>query len=252
MNSLVRSAAALAAALVVSLTAPPTAVAGPARASSDYRAVASEVMITNLTPPRIIGTPAYGNVLTADVGTWSTSEDLTYQYRWTVNPDSTFFQGDDPTYKPLSGYIGKKLYLRIYAFGYVNGERAMGEAISAPVTVTPARTTITATAPKVVEARRKFTIKVHIADPSASIWGTDVRVSHKKRPLASSGTIYTKASENPTEMDVKIVVADYNGRWLPVGIHTLRVRFSGSNASNAPADSLPSSTTVKIKVVKRS
>ncbi|KQV69517.1 hypothetical protein ASC64_06635 [Nocardioides sp. Root122] len=126
----------------------------------------------------------------------------------------------------------------------------MGEALSEPVTVTAASTSITATAPTVVKARKKFVIRAHITDPSASLWGTNVLVSHTKRPLAGSGTIYPE-DESATGMDVKVVVADYHGRWLPVGTHTLTVRFSGFDASNAPAESLPSTTTVRIKVTRR-
>ncbi|MCK9824297.1 hypothetical protein NOCD_12465 [Nocardioides cavernae] len=68
MNILIRSAVALAATVAISLSA----VAAPAGASSSAavdRAVTSAGVITNLTPPRIIGVPAYGNVLSADVGT---------------------------------------------------------------------------------------------------------------------------------------------------------------------------------------
>ena len=71
MNRLIRSAAAIAAAIVVSFIASLAAVAGPAQAASGVRndrAVASEVLITSLMPPRIQGraavtvTPARANI----------------------------------------------------------------------------------------------------------------------------------------------------------------------------------------------
>lgn len=241
------STAALVAAFALSvtvLTAPSHAdPSGPGVASRDARYGG----ITNLTPPSIIGDPSGGSVLSVDLGTWSRTDDVTYQYRWKLDGETHQSNGFDPTFDVGVGSAGRVLRVYVYAESTVAGEPTMdGGAWSAPVTLTPARTTITASAPKVVKARKKFKVHATITDPGASIWGTRVDIWERKQFLATSNTIMSRAAEDAKTLNLNLVVSS-----LPKGTHKLSVRFSGMDPVNAVPSSLPARTTITVKVTKR-
>ncbi|MDO9496028.1 MAG: Ig-like domain repeat protein [Nocardioides sp.] len=107
--------------------------------------------------PTITGTPAAGQTLTANPGTWPGS--ATYRYQWLRN-GVAIDRADDPTYVVQAADAGRSL--RVTVTATVPGYEP-GIATSAPVTVRKLTTrTVAALAAKRIRAAQRATMSVRV------------------------------------------------------------------------------------------
>ena len=137
-----RSVVALA--LAVPLTAVPAAAAG----------TVPEDEVIAVVLPTIQGSPAYGEVVTADPGRWEPA-DVTTTYQWLVDGDPV----DDATrrrYRPALDDIGHRLRVEVTATHTdpEAGEQQQGQALSDPVRVV--RGTFTVDERPTIEGARRL------------------------------------------------------------------------------------------------
>ncbi len=123
-------------AIVVVVTA--TNVAGSASAASDPTGEIAAAPPVNVAPPAISGTPIDGSTLTADDGTWTGTEPITYTYQWQrCDADgsncSDIAGATDPTYDLTGDDVGHAVRVVVTATNAV-GSAGMASASTAAVT----------------------------------------------------------------------------------------------------------------------
>ena len=96
---------------------------------STTSATSAEPAVENLTPPAVVGTAAYGEVLKASPGTWSPS-DATYTYRW-LRDGEPLAGATGRRYRPVLKDLRRALSVRVVA---TSGDQS-GTATSEEVTV---------------------------------------------------------------------------------------------------------------------
>jgi hypothetical protein len=109
----------------------------------------STVKPSNNTVPSISGTAAVGSTLTADPGTWSGSQPISYQYQWQVcgqngNNCHAISGATSNTYVIKSGDAGNTLRVHVIA-GNSDGSAAATSAPTQTVSSTPVTTATTTT-----------------------------------------------------------------------------------------------------------
>ena len=244
MHLLRRAAAAL-----LAVTALSTIGLGPARADDgaviDCQAdpVACEASgtqrLANLTLPVVMGDASAGSTVSVTTGRWAQTEGVTYYYAWQrerQNSVMSFERDFDLGQGPGGMTIRANVIARWT--DPQTGTLHTGQAYSNWVTVTGARTTTSAQAPRKVKAGKRFSIKVHATNPIGNMT-TQIDVLRKGRLIAAK-----RPGGNG-----KVVDVTFGGLRLPEGKHRLTVRyFVGPDDRDYY---LPSATTVTIKA-KRS
>lgn len=178
--------------------------------------------------PRLTGTPAPGQTLTATPGTWGTGETPTFGYQWLR--DGTVLAGlSGATYVVTAADLGRTLALRVTA---TRAAYAPGVFTTAPVTVPKAATSTTARARKAtVRQGRPAVLKVVVDAGSIDPDGT-VTVTEGSRTVATVAV--------PTgQRTIRI-------KKLEPGRHTFSVSYTGSDTTAAST-----AKQVRVKVLKK-
>ena len=92
--------------------------------------------VVNTAPPTVTGTPAYGEVVVADRGSWEPSSEVTFAYQWLVAGDPVK-GATSKRYRPQLDDIGRRLRVEVTATTTdpETGEQVEGEAMSETVRV---------------------------------------------------------------------------------------------------------------------
>ena len=93
-------------------------------------AQAREETVTNLSAPRVLGTPAFGRTLRADPGTWDPA-DVTLTYRW-LRDGALIGKAREATYDVRRADLGRRLTLRVTATHPEGPDAGSATALSEP------------------------------------------------------------------------------------------------------------------------
>ncbi|MFS3129696.1 Ig-like domain repeat protein [Nocardioides sp. Bht2] len=182
--------------------------------SNKINAVAG-IRLEVLEAPRIAGSPAVGQTLTAVPGTWTETSSVTYKYQW-LRAGSAIPGATSRSYRPTVTDVVKRLQVQVTASrsGYLSGTE-----LSAPVTVRKLTATVTGSLiPRTVQRTKKAKVSVSL------------RVTGLSRP---TGTIQVLRSGRVIKT-AKLASSSYGRATLTLpklkpGRHKLTVRYLGSS-----------------------
>lgn len=156
---------------------------------------------TNTAPPTIAGTPAVGQTLTINPGTWSSQPDA-FTYEWLRDGEDTVVS-EDVSYRPTRADAGHFITVLVTAQsdGDASTSSAESDRPTATVTIAPA----TGTAPRISgTARVGKTLKI----VNGSWFGTPDRYAYRwyRNGAAISGAVKTSYLLRSVDQGRKITV----------------------------------------------